>query len=595
MKKIFEQIKGFFSVKKINEFRKARPVTFLILAVVIAGIAYSAYGAIFSTKAETRYVLGTVSKGTIVASVSGSGQVSTSNTISIKPKVSGEIVWVGVKPGDTVRQGQALLAVDNSDAKKAVVNAEQSLAASKLQLQHDTAAAPIDFQNAQNNLNNAQTDLANDYTDTHNTLSTAFLDMPNVTTGMKNILYGTDLSQNGSQADVDVLLNIFQNDNQAAVAPFAQTAKNDYGTARTNYDASLLKYQAITWSSTNADLETMLTTGIQTLTAVAQALQSELNFLAKVQDVATINNMHIPSAVTTMQTNARNYLATTNNDLNALLAEKKTLDSAKQAIISAQNTITLLKVGNDDGANPISLQIEKNNITTAEQNLTQLRQNLADCTVFAPFDGTIANVTAVRGDTTGATVATIVTNQKIAQLSLNEVDAAKIALGDKATLTFDAIDTLTLTGEVAEIDAVGTVSQGVVSYTVKINFDSQDERIKSGMTVNAAIQTATKQDVLMVPTSAVKTSNGVTTVLVFTPALTETGGTQGVASAKPPQSVEVETGLSDDTNVEIVSGLSEGEQIVTRTITAGAKTTAATATTNGRAGGFGGGAGIRIP
>ncbi len=213
----------------------------------------------------------------------------------------------------------------------------------------------------------------------------------------------------------------------------------------------------------------------------------------------------------------------------------------------------------------------------------------------APFAGTVASVSLKRFDTvsTGSSVATLITTQKIAQLSLNEVDATKINLGDKATLTFDAIESLTLTGEVIEIDAVGTVSQGVVSYKVKIGFDSQDERIKSGMTVNSSIQTDVRQDVLAIPSSAVKTQNGVTYVQVFNPALTVTEGIAGVISAIPPTQVEVKTGISDDTKVEILEGLKEGEQIVTRTISATA-TKNIPASGNTTRGGIGGGTGIRF-
>ncbi|MDO8552578.1 MAG: hypothetical protein Q7S01_03555 [bacterium] len=88
-----------------------------------------------------------------------------------------------------------------------------------------------------------------------------------------------------------------------------------------------------------------------------------------------------------------------------------------------------------------------------------------------------------------------------------------------------------------------------------------------------------------------KTQNGVSYVQVFNPALPETGGTSGVVSAIPPEQLEVKTGISDDTKVEILSGLEEGQQIVTRTI-GGTATTVATPT-NTRGGGLGG-TGIRF-
>jgi HlyD family secretion protein len=298
-----------------------------------------------------------------------------------------------------------------------------------------------------------------------------------------------------------------------------------------------------------------------------------------------------------MQTNARGYLNTASSDLSALLAEKKSLDSIKQTIVTDQNNMTLLKVGNGTGDNPISLQIEQNNLLKQERDLETLKSNLNDYTIVAPFAGTIASVTATVGSQAG-TIASLVTNQQVAQLSLNEIDATKVAIGQKATLTFDAISDLSLTGTVAEIDPVGTVSQGVVSYTIKITFDTQDPRIKPGMTVNASVQSQVRQDILSVPSSAVKTSNGQSYILAFDPPLADTGTTTGGVTSKiAPVQIPVQTGISDDTNIEIISGLTEGQQIVSRTITATSKTTTTTTrSATSLIGGGGGnqGGGIRI-
>jgi len=223
--------------------------------------------------------------------------------------------------------------------------------------------------------------------------------------------------------------------------------------------------------------------------------------------------------------------------------------------------------------------------------------------VTAPFAGTIAAVPVNRFDqaSSGTTLATLITNAQYADLSVNEVDAAKIQLSQKVTLTFDAIPDLTLTGTVAQIDSVGTVTQGVVSYDVKISFDTQDTRVKSGMTVNATIQTAVDQNVLVVPLSAVKTQGSTSYVQVFNPPLassTASNPNQGVLTAQTPVNVPVTVGISDNTNTEITSGLVDGQQIVVRTTTSGSTPSAASAaTTRTGGGGFGGGGGgaIRIP
>ena len=119
-----------------------------IIIVLVLGGGYYGYNRLTATTGETRYVTSPVQKGTLVVSIIGSGQVSASSQIDIKPKVSGEIVWVNAKTGDTVKAWQALIGIDNKEAKKTLLSAEQSLVTSKLQYQKDEAQAPIDYQKA---------------------------------------------------------------------------------------------------------------------------------------------------------------------------------------------------------------------------------------------------------------------------------------------------------------------------------------------------------------------------------------------------------------------------------------------------------------
>ena len=104
----------------------------------------------------------------------------------------------------------------------------------------------------------------------------------------------------------------------------------------------------------------------------------------------------------------------------------------------------------------------------------------------------------------------------------------------------------------------GTVSSGVVSYGVKIAFDVQDDRVKPGMSLSVAIITESKQNVLLVPSSAVKTSNGSSFVEILV------NGT--------PQRTAVTTGSSSDTMIEITDGLAEGDSVVTQTVSSASTT-----------------------
>lgn len=117
------------------------------------------------------------------------------------------------------------------------------------------------------------------------------------------------------------------------------------------------------------------------------------------------------------------------------------------------------------------------------------------------------------------------------------------------------------------------------------------------MTVNADIQSAVHENVLEVPASAIQTVNGATFVEVFNPPITgaAASSTSGITSVTPPVEIPVTIGITDNTNTEIDSGLTLGEQIVKNTITSGGTkvSAAAAATTRGGFGGAGGGGAIR--
>ncbi|MFZ2621351.1 MAG: efflux RND transporter periplasmic adaptor subunit [Minisyncoccia bacterium] len=578
------------SFLNIKTFVVKHKILSSVIIIVILGVGYYGYGKLTSTTGETKYVTSVVKKGTLVSSVSGSGQVAVTNQLDVKAKVSGEITWVSVKVGDKVYAGQALAGMDNRQAKNAVEEAESALVQAKLQFQKDQVQAPIDYQKSLDDLANAQSDLITGYNDTFNSISNTYLDMPNIVVGMQNTLYGYDLSLNRSQGNMDAILGNFHDEGYNRVRSFADKAAADYKIARDKYDLTFSFYKQISRTSSQKDVDSLLTQSIDTVTEIAQSLQSQLNFISTAIDVANQYGVNLSTTVTTMQTNTRTRLSTTNSDLSSLLSQKKALDTTKQTIKTSEQNITLLKVGNDTGSNPISLQIAQNDLVKQERALEDLKTTLSYYTVTAPFAGTVASVSAKVGESAG-TIASIITNQQVAQLSMNEIDAAKISLGQKVTLSFDAIDGLTLTGTIVELDPLGTVSQGVVSYTAKIKFDTQDTRVKPGMTVNADIQTAVHQDVLVVPSSAVKTTNGVTSVQVFDPPLVNTGGTSGTTSAVVPRQVQVTVGISSDTEVEILSGLTEGQQVVTRTIIG---TTNTTTTTAPSATSLIGGGGVRL-
>lgn len=212
-------------------------------------------------------------------------------------------------------------------------------------------------------------------------------------------------------------------------------------------------------------------------------------------------------------------------------------------------------------------------------------------TVYAPISGTvtglslqIGSVLTAQSNTSGTSTAQKIASIKTGaaptvQFNLSQVDTPKVKVGNPATLTFDAFPGKTYTGKIISIDTIGLVASGVTTYPAVIKLDIETEEIFSNMTATANIITQVKDDVMLVPTSAVQTQDGRSMVRVLKDGQIEL--------------VEVETGLSSSTQREIVSGLTEGDTIVVSTLTNGSTTQGQSSQTRSVFGGFGGGGGFR--
>ena len=146
------------------------------------------------------------------------------------------------------------------------------------------------------------------------------------------------------------------------------------------------------------------------------------------------------------------------------------------------------------------------------------------------------------------------------------IDIVKIKVGQKANISFDAIDDLSLVGTVSQINISGSVSSGVVSYAVKIAFDDPSNQVRPGMSATANIIVGIATDVLSVPNAAVKSGTSISYVDVFnsTSSLVENGSGAYISSILPTRKT-VTLGLVGDTYTEITSGLDEGEIVVSKT------------------------------
>lgn len=566
--------KGFFTNKK--------KLAILIIIILISG--YFIYKHYSTPASQTTYVLGTASNQTIITSVSGTGQVSQDRDVNIVPPSSGTLTAVDVKQGQNVKAGQTIAIVDETNNSIALNQAKAGLASA--QASYDQVMAGATSQSIQLSQLALQAD--------QEALANATGSLVTVT--------------NQQTQDVaNALTNLLSSGLQAIPA----TGNGGSGTITISgtYNDTKQGTYTITAFNTGGGLEYVVS-GLETATGPINKT-SPVPLGTKGLYMQFSGNIYNNDSwtVSIPNTLSSNYSGNENAYQSALTNQTSAITSAQQQITSAQN-----KIQQDE----INLQVQQEpptsqQIESAQASLTNAQASLENAEIAynnnilkAPFDGTIAQLNNQVGDqVTGSTdVAVETDSQSISVIPLNEVDVAKVAMGDKVSMTFDAVDGLTITGTVVEIDNIGTVSQGVVSYNVKIAFDTEDPRVKTGMSVNASIITSIAADVLTVPSSAIQTSGASSYVLMLSPADTETvAGQQGVIAKVAPTKVAVQTGASDGTNTQITSGsLKTGDSIVVQTINSTATKSAASSATSalrvGGGGGFGGGTGaarVTIP
>lgn len=554
--------------KKISEIIKAnRKTTATIVILLIIGGYYN-YKKFFTTTNGVRYVTGVVTKGTIVASVSATGQTSASNQLDIKPKVSGTVTKIIAENGQELKSGAIIARIDAIDAEKSVRDAATNLKSAQIAL--EKLVQPADqlaitqaenaLASAQDARKSAEEDLKRAYNDGYNGVASTFIDLSTTINGLHDILY----TQHGLDAYTTSIS--------------AYNALNDsYSIAESTYQKNLLDYKNTALYTDNAQIGALIDQTSATTKLIAVVVKNLSN---SIQDKVSTQNQARDSKTDATITTLSTYTDKLSGDLQTLLNAKNALRSDADTITTSERTITektqsLAKL--KSGADPLDIQSQKLTVQQRQNALADAQDKLADYTIRAPFDCVVASIPVKIGDaaSSGTTIATVITKQRIAEVTLNEVDVARAKVGQQVTLTFDAIEGLEISGTVTEIDSVGTISSGVVTYAVKIAFDTQDERIKPGMSVSAAIITDVKQDALLVPSSAVKNKGTTKTVELY--------------NNGKPASTTVEVGISNDTRTQIISGVNEGDTVVVQTISA----TAATTQTSGQGGfrfpGVGGG------
>jgi HlyD family secretion protein len=578
---------GLLFIKNKAFIYKKTSVVVLILCIWAGYYFYSGTAA-----ASVTYQYGTVKRGTLSSSVSATGQVTPNSQVDLKPKVNANVVGVNVRAGDRVKTGQVLFRLDATDAYKQVRDAKTSLESANLALEKLRNPKSVDILSVTNSIKNEEQTKKDQDT--------------KVATAYRNLL------NSGIQAVPDIAFTtetapIISGSYSKGVE--GQLKITVYQGGPTGYSFSL---SGITSSTGNVNTTAAQPLGDTGLYIKWSGSNPQTNW------VINIPNKESSSYLT-------NYTAYQN----ALTDRDSAHAESDRNLANFKQKLADLTPGDDN----LDVRSALLTIEQRENSLADAQQTLSNYTLTAPFDGVMASVSVDIGSSavmassnSSAALGTIVTDKKLAQITLNESDVVKVRLGQKAKVTFDAIDGLMVEGMVVEINTLGTVTSGVVTYKVKVAFNADDVRVLPNMSVSVDILSESKDDVLYVPNQALKrdTSGYYVEVNQSTSQASDSASSQRVNRASSTgdsrfatstasstrsrflnatgtrkrsevtstqtglvnaidftlKRIPVTIGLQTDKETEITSGVQEGEQVVTKKTTVSASSASAPSITS---------------
>lgn len=176
--------------------------------------------------------------------------------------------------------------------------------------------------------------------------------------------------------------------------------------------------------------------------------------------------------------------------------------------------------------------------TTASENSSTESKSSSDDTTSTASSGSNVSIMTVSPQ-----------DNVILTVNVDELDILSVSLDQEAEITFDAIEDQTFKGSVTKISNSASSSGGVTKYPVQITIP-KDASMRIGMNASATITIENKENILLIPMNALQERGN--KVFVYT-----SEDEEGALSGE----TEIETGLSDGTNVEVVSGLGEGDTV----------------------------------
>lgn len=332
-----------------------------------------------------------------------------------------------------------------------------------------------------------------------------------------------------------------------------------------NYCYSALENSLSSSSFTQSELDSFksdISTQLTTISTGISALQTANQNLTDAILTYKIKVIEAEDNLDKAEVNLEDAINTAKDSLSSaeVSGEQKTeaaqtkIDTAFKALQVARTKLAELK--SSPRIEDVSLSNAK--VKQAEASLELIKRQIEDCVIKAPIKGTVIKVEYEVGEQTISAKSVIYLlseNNFEIEVDISEADIAKIKKHDKVEITLDAFgEDIKFLGKIYFIEPAATIIQDVIYYKVNIQFIDKTanlDNIKPGMTANVIITTASKENVLIMPSRAIIEKNGGNKYV-------------RVLADGRINETQVDIGLrGDEGMVEILSGLKEGDEVVT--------------------------------
>lgn len=521
--------------------KKGRPKKKGVLVLIIGAAVLAAVFGLWllksrSARTSSEGVQGqrtaVVTKGTITSELSSSGVISPKDTYSLTSLVEGEVISADFEEGDQVTEGQILYQIDVSSMESELKSASTSL-----------ERAQKKYEKAQEDYNEAVSDYSGN---TYKATRTGYIRELNIQAG-DQVGQNTDIASIYNDQIMKIRVPFLAQEAAAigagnqAVLTLTDTEEQINGvvTAVSNMDEVLDGGRIVRYVTIEAANPGGLTSSHSAVAEInGMVCTAEGSFEAATDLVMKAD---LPSSV----------------EVEAMLVHEGDYVTEGTPIfrIASKDAEDLLDTYQDAMA-----QAEES-LESAQSKVDSTKESYDNYTITAPISGQVITKSVKEGDTisrnSGSSDTTLAVIYDLSQLtfemSVDELDVRSVQVGQKVSVTADALEVQTFAGTVTNVSLESVQSNGVTNYPVTVTLDETGDLLP-GMNVDGVILLDQTEDALMIPIDSLMRGNR---VYVKDDTVKEAAGSVPAGF----RAVEVETGLTNDDYVEIVSGLSEGEEV----------------------------------